>query len=265
MNDQRGIGSVRVVALLLAMLLTAVPALAGTEITIETRKAGAAPDAKPQRSVVEIEGRRLHAEAGDGRHGALWSGEEGVLQILDHRAKDVFRIDRATARSLTGAREGIRDRIGGLPESQRKTVEGWIGGAAPAPVELKSNGKSAEVNGIRCRLLDALQGGARLAEICEGPRGAAGAPPEALATLRELAAFLAEVGDLLPRSLGADGLEALTLVEQVKGVPLRVRVWPKDAVATESRLVSARPKHYDPSRFQPPPGYQPGLGVHVRE
>ena len=252
----------------LAVLLAVGPALAGSEITIETRQAGAAPDAQAQRSVVEIEGRRLHAEAGDGRHGALWSGEDGVLQILDHGKKSVLRIDRATARSVKGsvasAREGIRGQIGGLPEAQRETVERWIGAAPAAPVELKSSGETAQVNGVVCRLLDALRSGARLAEICEGPRGAAGVTPEALATVRELAALLAEVGDLLPRSLGADGLEALTLVEQVKGVPLRVRVWPKDAAASESRIVSALPKRYAPARFQTPPGYEPGLGLHVR-
>jgi len=253
----------------LVVLLAAGPLLAGSEITLETRKAGAAPEAQPQRSVVEIEGRRLHAETGDGRHGALWSGEDGVLQILDHREKSVLRIDRATARSVTqtvaGAREGIRGQLGGLPEAQRETVERWIGGAPPAPIELKSTGKSAQVSGVSCRLLDALRGGARLAEICEGPRGAAGVTPEAVATVRELAAFLVEVGNLLPRSLGADGLEALVLVEQVKGVPLRVRVWPKGAVATESRIVSALPSHYAPARFQTPPGYEASLGLHVRE
>lgn len=253
----------------LVVLLAAGPARAGSEITIETRQAGAAPDAQARRSVVEIEGRKLHAEAGDGRHGALWSGEEGVLQILDHGRKSVLRIDRATARSVTrsvaGAREGIRGQIGGLPEAQRETVERWIGGAPAAPVELKSSGKTAQVNGVACRLLDALRSGVRLAEVCEGPRFALGVTPEALATVHELAAFLAEVGDLLPRSLGAEGLEALVLVEQVKGVPLRVRVFPQDQVASESRIVSALPKRYAPARFQTPPGYEPGLGLHVRE
>jgi hypothetical protein len=253
----------------LVVLLAAGPARAGSEITIETRQAGAAPEAQARRSVVEIEGRKLHAEAGDGRHGALWSGEEGVLQILDHGRKSVLRIDRATARSVTrsvaGAREGIRGQIGGLPEAQRETVERWIGGAPAAPVELKSSGKTAQVNGVACRLLDALRSGVRLAEVCEGPRFALGVTPEALATVHELAAFLAEVGDLLPRSLGAEGLEALVLVEQVKGVPLRVRVFPQDQVASESRIVSALPKRYAPARFQTPPGYEPGLGLHVRE
>jgi len=253
----------------LVVLLAAGPARAGSEITIETRQAGAAPDAQARRSVVEIEGRKLHAEAGDGRHGALWSGEEGVLQILDHGRKSVLRIDRATARSVTrsvaGAREGIRGQIGGLPEAQRETVERWIGGAPAAPVELKSSGKTAQVNGVACRLLDALRSGVRLAEVCEGPRFALGVTPEALATVHELAAFLAEVGDLLPRSLGAEGLEALVLVEQVKGVPLRVRVFPQDQVASESRIVSALPKRYAPARFQTPPGYEPGLGLRVRE
>ena len=62
-----------------------------------------------------------------------------------------------------------------------------------------------------------------------------------------------------------EGLDALVLVGQVKGVPLRVRVWPKDAVPTESRIVSAVPKPFGPERFQPPAGYEPGLGVHVRQ
>ncbi len=241
----------------LCWLLVAGPALAGTELTIETRKAGAAANVKPQRSVVEVQGRQLHAEWGDGRHGALWSSETGVLQILDHREKSVFRIDRATA-------EGIRGGIEGLPAGPREAVERWVG-APPAKVELRSTGKSAQVTGVACRLLDAFRDGVRLAEVCEGPRGAAGVTPETLAPARELAAFLAEVGDLLPRSLTGEGLDALVLVERVQGVPLRVRAWPKDAVPTESRIVSAVPKSFGPERFQTPAGYQPGLGVHVRQ
>jgi hypothetical protein len=120
------------------------------------------------------------------------------------------------------------------------------------------------VNGVACRLLDALRGGVRVAEICEGPRGAAGVTPEALAPARELAAFVAEVGALLPRSLGAESLDALLLVPQVKGVPLRVRAYPKDAPATESRIVRAVPKRFAAERFQPPADYRPGLVLGVR-
>jgi hypothetical protein len=249
----------------LCALLAAGPALAGTEITIETRKANAAPGAKPQRGVVEVEGRRLRAEAGDGRRGAIWRGEEGVLEILDHRKKSVFRIDRATARELAGARDGVREGIEGLPDAPREAIERWVGGEPPARVELRSSGKSAQVNGVACRLLDAFRNGVRLAEVCEGPRGAAGVTPEALAPARELAKFVAEVGDLLPRSMTGEGLDALVLVERVQGVPLRVRAWPKDAPATESRIVSAVPKPFAPERFQLPPGYEPSVGINVGE
>jgi hypothetical protein len=243
-------------------LVSAAAAQAGTEITIETRKAGDAPDAKPQRSVVEAEGRKLRAEYGDGRHGAVWSGEDGVLQILDHRDKSVFRIDRATAREVLGARDGIRD---GVPAGARESVDRWLGGGPPVKIELRGTGKSAQVGGVSCRLIDALRNGARLAEVCEGPSGALGVGPEALAPARELAAFLAEVGDLLPRSLGGEGLDALALVPQVKGVPLRVRAWPKDAVPTESRIVQAVAKPIPAGRFQAPPDYQPGLAVRIRD
>jgi hypothetical protein len=242
----------RAAALALAALLAAHAALAGTEITLETRKAGAPPDAKPERSIVAVEGRRLAAESGDGRSGALWSGEAGVLHVLDHRDKTMLRIDRATARRLLGARDGVREQAARLPEAQRETVERWLGGGAPPRVELRSSGRSASVGGVGCRLLDALSAGVRVAEVCEGPRSALGVGPEALAPARELAAFLAEAGVLLP---GADGVEALALVPKLTGVPLRVRVWPKDAVPTESRLVGGVPKRFPAERFEPPAGY----------
>jgi hypothetical protein len=257
---------VRARALALGLVLAARAALAGTEITVETRRAGAAPEAKPQQSLIAVEGRKLHADAGDGRHGLVYRGEEGVLEVFDHRDKSVFTLDRATARSMARGVDGARDAVRNLPEPQRRAVEGLLGAEqAPAKVELRASGRSDRVNGIACRLSDALRNGVRLAEICEGPRGAAGVSPEALAPLRELAAFAAEVGDLLPRSMAGEGLDALVLVERVQGVPLRVRAFPKDAPATESRIVRAVPKRFGPERFQAPPGYTPGLGLRVRE
>jgi hypothetical protein len=249
---------------LLCGLLAVGPAFAGTEITIETRKAGAPADAKPQRSVVEVEGRMLRAEMDGGRRGALWHGEEGALEILDHADKRVFRIDRATAQNVKGAREGLRNGLEGLPGASPEVVDRWLGGTAPPPMQLKSSGKSAQVNGVGCRLLDALRGGVRIAELCEGPPGSAGVTAAALAPARELAVFLAEVGDLLPPSLGGEGLDALVLAKQVQGVPLRVRAWPKDGPATESRIVQAVTKSFPPDRFQAPADYSPGLSVHVR-
>jgi hypothetical protein len=253
-------------AFALALLLVARGALAGTEITVETRRAGAAPDAKPQQSLIDVEGRKVHADAGNGRHALVYRGEEGVLQILDHRDESVFTLDRATARSLARGADGAREAVRGLPEPQRRAVERLLGaGQAPAPVALRVTGRSDHVNGIACQLLEALRAGVRLAEVCAGPSGAAGVRPEVLATLRELAAFAAEVGDLLPKSMAGEGLDALVLVDQVKGVPLRVRAWPKDAPATESRLLRAVPKQFAAERFQAPPGYHAGVGIHVRE
>jgi hypothetical protein len=238
----------------LAWLLAAHAALAGTEITLETREAGG--EAKPKRSVVAVEGRKLAAESGDGRHGALWSGEAGVLQILDHRDRTVLRVDRATARQMLGARDRVREQAERLPAGQRETVERWLGGGPPPPVELRGTGRSAEVGGIGCRLLEALRAGVRVAEVCEGPRAALGVGPEALAPARELAAFLAEAGVLIP---GAEGVEALALAPQVKGVPLRVRVWPRGAAAQEARILGGVPKRFPPERFEAPAGYQPRL------
>jgi hypothetical protein len=64
--------------------------------------------------------------------------------------------------------------------------------------------------------------------------------------------------------MGGGALEALVLVEEVKGVPLRLRAWPKDAQPTESRIVRAVPKQFPAQRFEPPPDYGRGLGVRLR-
>jgi hypothetical protein len=246
-------------------VLVAGTAHAGSEIRIETRRAGAAPDALPQRSTVEVEGRRLRADTADGRRTALWDAEAGVLQILDHAEKRVFRIDRGTASDVKGARDGLRGRIEGLPGASPETLDRWLGGAPPPPMELRNTGKRAEVGGASCRLLDAIRGGSRVAEICEGPPGAAGVTAASLAPARELARFLAEFGELLPPSIGGEGLDALVLAEQVQGVPLRVRVWPKQGPATESRIVGSVAKPIPPERFAAPPDYSPGLSLHVRQ
>ena len=245
----------RALGIALALLLCARGALAGTEVTIETRKLAAPPGAKPQRSLLALEGRNLHFDAGDGRHALVFRGEAGVLEIIDHSRKSVVRIERASAVALAKRMDAAREELGPL-----------LGPTpAAAKLALRATGKRDRVNGIGCRLLEALRGGVRLAEICEGPEGAAGVSREALVPLRELAAFAAEVGPLLPKSISAEGLDALVWVEQVKGVPLRVRAWPKDAPATESRLLRATPKRFDPARFQAPTGYSAGIGVRVRE
>lgn len=245
----------RALGLGLALLLCARGAFAGTELTVETRKLAAPPGAKPQRSLLALQGRDLHFDAGDGRHALVFRGEAGVLEIIDHARKSVVRIERASAAALAKQMEAAREELGPL-----------LGPTpAPAKLALRATGQRDRVNGIGCRLLEALRGGVRLAEICEGPEGAAGVSREALVPLRELAAFAAEVGALLPKSTSAEGLDALLLVDRVKGVPLRVRAWPKDAPPTESRLLRATPKHFGPERFQAPPGYSRGIGIHVRQ
>ncbi len=245
----------RALGLVFSLLLCARGALAGTELTVETRKLSDSPGAKPRRSLLALEGRSLHFDAGDGRHALVFRGAAGVLEIIDHSRKSVVRIERASAAALAQRMEAARAELGPL-----------LGEApAPAKLALRATGKHDRVNGIGCRLLEALRSGERLAEICEGPAGAAGVSREALAPLRELAAFAAEVGALLPKPASAEGLDALLLVEQLEGVPLRVRAFPQHAPATESRLLRATPKRFDPARFQAPPGYSAGIGIRVRE
>ncbi len=242
-------------------LLVAPGALAGTEITLETRQAGAPPEAKPRISWLAIEGRSLQAELRGGRLSLVYRGGDGVLEVYDHRDKTVFRLDRSTADSVTRGMDAAR---GALPEPQRRALDSVLGTQPKsAPATLRETGRDDRVDGVACRLFELHQGTARRAEICEAPPGAAGVPAEALATVRELVAFGGDVAHLIPGSLGGDGLAALGGVERLEGVPLRVRAWPADAPASETRIVRAVPRSYPPERFRAPPGYRSGLGIQV--
>jgi hypothetical protein len=254
----------RVVGILLAALLLAHGALAGTEITLETRQAGAPAGTEPRHSWIAIEGRNLHAETRGGSHSLSYRGVAGVLEVYDHRDQTVFRLDRSTASSVASKVDSARDAVEALPEAQRRALESVIGTRPKAPaVELRETGKGDAVGDVACRLLELWESGARRAEICEAPPGAAGVPPEALATVRELIAFGADVADLIPGSLGGENLAALEGVERIKGVPLRVRAWPRNEPASESRIVRAIPRDYPAEHFQAPAGYRPGLGIQV--
>jgi hypothetical protein len=249
---------------MLAGVLLAQAAFAGTEITLETRQAGAPADTKPRESRIAIEGRNLYAETQGGSHSLAYRGEAGVLEVYDHREQTVFRLDRATARSVASRVESARGAVEALPDAQRRALESVLGTPRRGPaLELRETGQAASVEGVGCRLLELWQEKARRAEICEAPPGAAGVPAEALATVRELVAFGAEVADLLPRSLGGENLAALSGVERIQGVPLRVRAWPPDAPASESRIVGAAQREFPPERFRAPSGYRPGLGIRV--
>ncbi|MEN8161559.1 MAG: hypothetical protein ABFS41_15930 [Myxococcota bacterium] len=251
-------------SLALGVALLAQAALAGTEITVETRQADAAPDAKPRESRLAIEGRSLHAETTGGRHSLVYRGEGGVLEVYDHREKTVFRLDRATARSAARGVESAREAMEALPEPQRSALESALGMEREVDsVTLRETGRGDRVADVACRLLELRQGAVRRAEICEAPPGAAGVSAEALATVRELVAFASDVVDLLPAAVGAAGLAALAGAEKIDGVPLRVRAWPSDAPASETRIVRAVPRAYPPERFQPPPDYRPGLGIQI--
>ena len=127
----------------LALVLAAQPALAGTEITVETRRAGAAPARSRSAAWSRSRGGSSAPRPATADTARCCSGAEGVLEILDHSEKSVVRIDRATARSMARRMDGARDALEALPEPQRSTAERCSGASRkPAQVALRATGKS---------------------------------------------------------------------------------------------------------------------------
>jgi hypothetical protein len=218
---------------------------------------------------VRLQGTRSDAE-GKASGTVVYRGATDTVVVLNDDQRTYFEITRADAKRLASAvdsaRAQIRAQLENLSPEDRAAVEqameqfGGLGGEEkkkPAPIKAVATGKSSEVGGRSCRQFDVLRGNERIAEACVAPWREVGLQPDDLAALRQLAAFQRDVLQELDWE-GLDeapGAEVFELMEEIGGIPVRVRTM-HEGKPLVLRVIDVQRKDVDPKLFKVPPGYE---------
>lgn len=171
------------------------------------------------------------------------------------------------------ARSKMQEALAQMPPERRAMVEqtleaqgggplglGGAGGAADAPREpitAKPNGASDTVSGFACRGFDVRRGADKVAEVCVAAWGDAGLAKGDLDALRKLAVFQRDVlADFGLRGLGGETRnDPFAALDQLDGLPVRIRAVRDGAVVSETRVVKVERRSLEPTLFEPPAGY----------
>ncbi|MEW6272218.1 MAG: hypothetical protein AB1689_23290 [Thermodesulfobacteriota bacterium] len=287
MQDARSWSSV---VLLVAALAVPCAARAGVVIVTESEppakeaaSAGEARKASARKGDLHLTG-RLYASGkdvrlqgtrtdGDGKESGtvLFRGASDTIVVLNDRERTYFEISRADAKRLASSLESVRAQIRAQLETMspedRAAVEqamqefGGLGNGGakkpPQPIKAVATGRTSEVEGRPCRQFDVQRGGKRIAEACVASWRDVGLEPDDLAGVRELAAFQRDVLEQVDWEglESAPGSEVFELMEEIGGVPVRVRTM-HEGKPIVVRVIDVQRKDIDPELFRVPTGYE---------
>lgn len=266
--------------------LVAAPAYAGVELQTETTVQGSSPSGgavagKALAGRLLIDGDRVRIEGipgGASRHaGAMvFRPDRQVLWVLDESDRQYVEMSPATAQAMRStmdaARARMKEELGKMKPEQRAMVERAmkaqglpLDAAAPAgataaePIAVKPTGKSDSVAGVACREFEVVRGKAKVAETCVAAWATVGVAKGDLDGLRKLALFQNEIFT----KVGFQGVagpapnDSFAMMDQLDGLPIRIRTFRDGALASETRVVKVGRREVDASLFELPAGYKP--------
>lgn len=256
------------------MLGGAAPALAGTQMVMETSRLS---DGKLlDRSVLRIDGPRLRLDSGGGKSSIVYHADQRLVWMLDHDDQSYIEVDQETtagiARSLDNVNKELRGRLDALPADQRAAAEKLLNQTLGPSSEVKRpevvivpTGGSETLEGTDCRVFDVLRDGERVADVCKAEFAALGVGAETLSAVGDLSTFLREtVTSLAPKSVRGQGLDALDSFERIDGVPLRVRAYEGGTAVRQSRIRDLETLDFPASDFRVPDNYSKQVGLNIR-
>lgn len=270
---------------LAATLTAATAAFGGVVIVTESEEGAAGGDASAGKEPeltgrmfvegdrVRIQGTERDADS-EAEGTVIFRPEPPALLVLNDDERSYVEITPADAKrvssALDAARAQMEAQMAKMPPEQRAMLEkamAGFGGAPPqaaatksAPAKAVATGKSDEVSGFSCREYDVVRDGEKIAQACIAAWKDLGVSAADLAGLKKLAAFQRDMmasmklGDMA----GDPGTEVFEVMEQVGGLPVRVRTTEAGEQPTVMRVVAIEKKDLDPKLFEVPEGYAKG-------
>jgi hypothetical protein len=260
-------------ALAAGSLLGAMAASAGTKLTVESQRVGVS-QGSPRRVATQVDGDRMRVDGADGRHTVLYDAGSGTVLVLDHRDRTYHELDQksvvAVAERMQQAGSEVRNRLQSLPQEQREAaerlLEQTLGISARQVPEVKIHPTEEldQVEGTRCREYMVMRDGVRVATACTAAFADLGVSSASLAPVRAMGRFAGEVGRLLPGGVSDAGLDAFQWLQEVDGLPVRVRNWSGDTIERVTYLRDVREEPVPAATFALPDGYTRQLNVTIR-
>jgi hypothetical protein len=238
-------------------VLTAASAAADGILLVSKSSSGGGA---PQTSQIQIDGRRMRAEA-IGERGdktvVVFDGARKVMLLIDDGKKTVTEMTEADLDALGGMMAQMEQQMKNLPPEQRAQVEAMMKGrgasmpgAAPKIQYTKTG--TATVGKWTCDKYDGSSGGQKVSEVCTVDPKVLGFTAADFAISRDFAAFFKKV---MPGG-GGQAFSIGTPEDQgFSGVPVRtVSTVGGRQFTTEITEVSRQ--SFPDAVFQAPAGYQ---------
>jgi hypothetical protein len=252
----------------IALLVAVLPASAGVLYEVESTAGGTATQ-----TAIAVDGLLMKLDTAspgtDWNGDMIFRGDRREMVIVNHDEKSYFVIDQEQMRKLAGAvnqaMASMEQALASMPESQRARMEKMMMsrmqgmGAPREPSELKKTGDTGTVNGYPCVKYEVWRSGVRERELWVTDWDNVAGGEEVAGVFYEMASFMTEMLDSLPKMGGQRSLGDPTFehMKEMNGFPIRTVEYGNDGeVDAESTLQSSREADLDPSQFEPPKKYK---------
>lgn len=196
------------------------------------------------------------------RDDALWmvSHEEKSCQMIDRQAMERL------SDQLGGVMKQMEAELAKLPPEQRAMMEEMMkgrmsaamgaGGAAGPPRRVET-GAVESIGEYSCTIQTLYAGDDKVWEVCAASENdLPGAASEAMAAFRAMSRFAEQLRDTLQQGPLADMFSTpFSELNEVNGMPIRVRSYERGRLANESTLKSIVSKDLEAGMFDVPDGY----------
>jgi hypothetical protein len=234
-------------------------AQAAVVISMEQTK-GAAP---PKPATMILDGERLRLNTGDVsiiyRSG---DGKAWVLRSADHSYIEMSAAEaQAAGQRMNDALAKLKDRLGALPEDQRKRLEAMMApapAASAAPLSLEKAGAPRTIGAWSCVPYQMMAAGRPAANLCLANLDDLGLSRDDLKPLIEFGAFSAKLVGALGRGStlpGAFDFDAVSKAVGFAAIPIEstTRIGAADPIVTTLKSIDRH--DVDPEMFELPSGY----------
>ena len=192
---------------------------------------------------------------------------DDAMWILDHDKRRCQTIDKEGVASLGAqlgeAMKGLEAQMAQLPPEQRAMMEKMMKGKMPdgmgqdAPPRRVEKGALETVGAYRCTVHTLYSGDEKVWEVCAADSSAVNGGDEMMEAFRALSAFAEGLRESVKQLPSAQLIDTLFAeMQQVDGVPIRVRSYSNGTLQSESTMKSVTRRDIADDTFAVPKDYE---------